>query len=179
MSRLECKVGGLPAALFGYSLSDAPREITAVLERAGPERDSWPGWQVVMADADIDQLTARTTDGAVVLNGSARRIDITNDHGDVASRNAISVAESFRTVTETGDVSVDFAAAPAVVDVETGDGDVVLAVPDPGPYAVNASTGEGRGSTVVSVPQTRNREDAASVVTARSETGDVVVEALR
>ena len=134
---------------------------------------------VVMADADIDQLTARTTDGAVVLNGSARRIDITNDHGDVASRNAISVAESFRTVTETGDVSVDFAAAPAVIDVETGDGDVVLAVPDPGPYAVNASTGEGRGSTVVSVPQTRNRDDAASVVTARSETGDVVVEALR
>ena len=48
---------------------------------------------VVMADADVDQLTARTTDGAVVLNGSARRIDITNDHGDVASRNAISVAE--------------------------------------------------------------------------------------
>ena len=65
------------------------------------------------------------------------------------------------------------------IDVETGDGDVVLAVPDPGPYAVNASTGEGRGSTVVSVPQTRNRDDAASVVTARSETGDVVVEALR
>ena len=134
---------------------------------------------VVVADADVDQLTARTSDGAVVLNGSARRIDITNERGDITTDAAISVSESFRAGTETGDISVDFAAPPAVIDVETADGDVVLEVPDAGAYAVSASTGAGRGSTVVTVPQTRNRDDAAAVITARSETGDVVVEARR
>jgi hypothetical protein len=44
---------------------------------------------------------------------------------------------------------------------------------------VNANTGQEQGATVVRVPQTTNREDAAAVVTARSETGDVVIDDLR
>ncbi len=44
-----------------------------------------------------------------MLSGSARHIEITNEHGDIASREPISVSESFRAVTQTGDVSVDFA----------------------------------------------------------------------
>jgi len=133
---------------------------------------------VVLAEADVDQLIARTREGAVVLSGSARHIEITNEHGDIATREPISVSESFRAVTQTGDVSVDFAGAPTTLDAETGHGDIVLALPSPGPYVVNATTGGERGSTVVRVPQTRERADAASVVTARSETGDVVIEEL-
>ncbi len=33
---------------------------------------------VLLAQADLDQLIARTEDGAVVLSGSARRIEITH-----------------------------------------------------------------------------------------------------
>jgi hypothetical protein len=59
------------------------------------------------------------------------------------------------------------------------DGDVIIALPARGPYIVNADTGAERGDTVVRVPQTTNRENAAAVVTARSETGDVIIDDLR
>lgn len=134
---------------------------------------------VVFAEADIDQLVAKTSEGAVVLSGSARRIEITNSHGDVRTRAAISVTESFRAVTETGDISVDFAAAPQTVDAETGHGDVAVAVAGPGPFVVDASTGRERSATVIRVPQTRNADEATAVITARSDDGDVLVDALR
>ncbi|HYJ56986.1 MAG TPA: DUF4097 family beta strand repeat-containing protein [Mycobacterium sp.] len=133
---------------------------------------------VVLAQADLDQLIARTDEGAVVLSGSARHIEITNEHGDVHTREPIAVSESFRAVTGDGDVSVDFSGAPKTVDVQSGDGDIDLALPQPGPYVVDATTGREWGTTEVRVPQTQERGDAASVVTARSETGDVSVEAL-
>ena len=44
---------------------------------------------------------------------------------------------------------------------------------------MNANTAWEQGSTVVRVPQTNNREQAAAVVTARSETGDVVIDDLQ
>jgi hypothetical protein len=44
---------------------------------------------------------------------------------------------------------------------------------------VNANTGEGQGDTVVRVPQASNRSTAAAVITARSETGDVIIDSLR
>ncbi len=134
---------------------------------------------VVFVEADVDQLVAHTAEGAIVVGGAARHIDITSAHGDVSTRGAISVSDSFRAVTDSGDISVDFASAPHTIDAETGSGDVELELPGPGPYAVNATTGQRWGSTVVRVPQTREPDDAVSVVTARSESGDVVVEALR
>ena len=132
---------------------------------------------VVVAEADLDQFIAQNTDGTVVLNGSARAVDVTSTHGDITTGDAIRVADSFRGVTETGDIAVTFAATPRTVDAQTQEGDVVIDLPGPGPFAVDATTGAGRGSTVVDVPQTRDRKDAASVVTVRSEHGDVVVEA--
>jgi hypothetical protein len=44
---------------------------------------------------------------------------------------------------------------------------------------VNPNTGHEQGATAVRVSQTTNREDAAAVVTARSETGEVVIDDLR
>lgn len=133
---------------------------------------------VVFAEADLDQLIARTDEGAVVLSGSARHIEITTSHGDVNTREPILVSESFRAVAQDGDINADFAGAPKTLDVQSGNGDIVLALPRPGPYAVDATTAQEWGSTVVRVPLTREREDAAAVVTARSESGDVVVEEL-
>lgn len=156
-------------------------EITVVLPPELARRLSVTTQQemgVVFAQADIDSLIARTVDGEVVLSGSARRVDITNEHGDVATRDPIAVSESFRASTTTGDISVGFVETPKTVDAETQHGDVVIELPPPGPYFVTATTGMPHGSTVVQVPQTTDRDNAAAVVTARAETGDVVVDDL-
>lgn len=153
-------------------------EITVVLPPEVARRVTVTTQQqmgVVFAQADVDQFTARMVDGAVVLSGSARRVDITNEDGDVTTRQPMAVGESFRATTTTGDVSVAFAEAPDTVDATSERGDVVISLPPPGPYFVSATTGFRNGSSVVRVPQTDNRDNASAVVTARSENGDVVV----
>jgi len=135
---------------------------------------------VVLAQADIDQLIARTDNGDVVLSGSARRIEIHTDNGDVVTREPISVSESFSAATDNGDIKVDFSdAAPRTVDVTSDNGDVIIALPARGPYVVNANTGEEVGATVVRVPQTTDRKAAAAVITARSDNGEVIIDDLR
>ncbi|HEX2285734.1 MAG TPA: DUF4097 family beta strand repeat-containing protein, partial [Mycobacterium sp.] len=130
--------------------------------------------------AGLDQLIARTDNGAVILSGSARRIEVHTDNGEVVTRHPIMVTESFSATTDNGDISVDFAAAaPRTVDATTDNGDVVVGLPEPGPYVVNANTGDEHGDTTVRVPQTTNRETAAAVVTVRTENGDVVIDDLR
>jgi hypothetical protein len=134
---------------------------------------------VVMAQADVDQLVARTTDGAIMLSGSARRVEITSQDGSVISREPISVTESFSATTSDGNINVDFKnAAPKTVDVTSRDGSVTIALPPRGPYLVDANTDYGDGSTEVDVPQTNDPDDAVSVITARSEDGSVVVTTL-
>ena len=133
---------------------------------------------VVLAQANLDQLIARTDNGEVVLSGSARRIEIHTDNGDVVTRDPIVVTESFKVTTDNGDVRVDFSdAAPRTVEATTDNGDVVVALPARGRYVVNATT--DNGDAVVRVPQVTDRENAAAVVTARSENGDVVIDDLR
>lgn len=132
---------------------------------------------VVFAQADVDQFNARTDNGAVVLSGAARRVEIHNDNGKVVTREPISVSESFTATTVTGDIKVDFTeAAPRTVDVSSQDGDVLVALPAHGRYLVDASTGRDRDGAVVRVPRTTERDAAAAVITARSDTGDVVVD---
>lgn len=133
---------------------------------------------VVLAQADIDQLIAHTDTGAVVLSGAARRIEIHTDNGDVVTRDPIAVSESFSATTDNGDIKVDFSeAAPRTVDVTTDNGDVVIALPQRGPYLVNVNSTDG--DTEIRVPQTTDRQNAAAVVTARSDTGDVIIDDLR
>jgi hypothetical protein len=133
---------------------------------------------IVLAQADLDQLIARTDNGEVILSGSARRMEIHTDNGDVVTRDPIVVTESFSATTDNGDVSVNFSdAAPRTVEATSDNGDVVIALPARGRYVVNATT--DNGDTVVRVPQATDRENAAAVVTARSENGDVVIDDLR
>ena len=135
---------------------------------------------VVLANADLDQLVARTADGEIVLSGAARRIVVHTDTGDVVTRDPISVSESFSATTIDGDIKVDLKDAPPhTVDATSANGDVIVALPATGRYVVNANTAWEQGTTVVRVPQTSNREQAAAVVTARSETGDVIIDDLQ
>jgi hypothetical protein len=133
---------------------------------------------VVLANADLDQLIARTDNGEVVLGGSARRILIHTENGDVVTGDPISVSESFSANTDNGDIKVDFAeTAPRTVDATSENGDVIVGLPARGPYVVNANT--ENGDTAVRVPRATDRENAAAVVTARSENGDVIIDDLR
>ncbi len=135
---------------------------------------------VVLAQANVDQLIAHTGDGAVVLSGVARRVEIHNVNGEVTTRSPMKVLESFSATTVTGDITVDFAdTAPRTIDATSRDGDVIIGLSARGPYVVNANTGADHNATVVRVPQTTNRDTAIAVVSARSETGDVVIDDLR
>jgi Putative adhesin len=156
-------------------------EITLVLPPELARRLSVTTQQdngIVLAQADLDQLIARTDNGEVVLSGSARRIEIHTDNGDVVTRDPISVSESFSATTDNGDVRVDFSdAAPPTIEATSENGDVIVALPARGPYVVNANT--EHGDTAVRVPQATARENAVAVVTARSDNGDVIIDDLR
>ena len=135
---------------------------------------------MLMAQADLDQVTARMTNGAVLLSGSARRIEVHSVDGDVVTRNAISVAESFSATTVNGDIRGGLQGhrtAHARRDHRQRRHPPCAAAP--GPYVVNANTGEESGATVVRVPQTSDRKGAAAVVTARSDTGNIMIDELR
>ncbi|MBX7456368.1 DUF4097 domain-containing protein [Mycolicibacterium sp. 3033] len=167
-----------PSAVLNWGRAS---RITVVLPEDQARRTTVTTQQdtgVVMLEADIDRLVANTRNGAVVLGGGARDVDITAANGDVDTRDAVSVSGAFRATTATGDIDVDFSVAPATLDARTENGDVTIALPPPGPYLVDATTGQPWGSTVVRVPQTREPRGAASVVSVRSETGDVTVEQL-
>ncbi|MHA3020115.1 DUF4097 family beta strand repeat-containing protein [Mycobacterium sp. BMJ-28] len=132
---------------------------------------------VLIAQADLDQLTASTSDGAVVLRGAVRRIEVRAQDGDITARQPISVAESFDAATTDGNISVNFAdVAPRRVDAVTRDGDISLSLPAPGPYAVHAQSG---GSASVRVPETTDPARAAAQVNVRSDEGNVSIDTLR
>lgn len=167
-----------PSALLNWGRAS---QITLVLPPDQARRTTVTTQQdtgVVMLEADIDSLVARTRDGAVVLGGAARDVDITAQNGDVHTRAAMSVSETFRATTQSGDIDVEFSGAPKTLEARTENGDVSVALPPPGPYVVDATTGQSWGSTVVRVPQTRDPQGAASTVSVRSETGDVTVDQL-
>jgi hypothetical protein len=132
---------------------------------------------VVLAQADLDQLIARTNNGAVVLSGSARRIEVYTDNGEVVTRHPIVVPESFSATTSNGDIRVQFTdVAPRLVDAGNDNGDVVIALPGPGPFAVDANT--NNGDTSIRVPQATDDQKALATVIADSENGDVIIENL-
>jgi hypothetical protein len=130
---------------------------------------------VLILQSDIEQLTARNTDGAVVLDGSARRVEIHTTDAHIVTRKPLSVSESFTVESVDGDITVDFAdAAPRRIDIASRDGDVSVALPPAGPYLVRASG----GSTQVRVPQTDDPVRAVGQVTVSAQDGNVTIRTL-
>lgn len=168
-------INGEPSAFLQWSRAG---EITVVLPpdlARGLTVTTQQNNGVVKAQADLDQLIARTDNGAVILEGSARRIEVHTDNGEVSTRDPISVSESFSATTGNGKIIVDFAEAPPrTVDATSDNGEILIGLPAHDEYVVDAST--NNGETVVRVPRATDRETAAAVVTVRSENGDVVVD---
>lgn len=132
---------------------------------------------LLIADADLDRLTATNDDGAVLLNGALRRIEVRGNDSDVRARRAISVTESFSAETRDGDVQMRFAEVPPQIEAATRDGDIDILLPDPGPYLVRAQSGDG--AVRVRVPQTTEPSRATATVTATTRDGAISVESLR
>lgn len=132
---------------------------------------------VLMTEADLDQLTATNNDGAVLLQGAVRRIEVRGRDSSIHARQPISVGESFIAETRDGDVQVRFSDAPPQIEAVTRDGDVDMSLPTPGPYLVRAQSGDGPAS--VRVPQTTDPSKAAATVTATTRNGAISIEPLR
>lgn len=126
---------------------------------------------LLSTQTELDQLVARTNNGAITLGGSARSIEVNTQHGSVVTTNPITVRESFTASSANGDIDVEFGSAPRNVQATSRDGDVTVELPSGGPYQVRAQSGQ---STTVRVPETT--DPSAPLVTARSDHGDVTVE---
>ena len=130
---------------------------------------------VLIAQADLDQLTVHNTDGAIVLGGNARRVDVNTRDGRVVTQHPVAVSESFVVRSGDGDVTVEFAeAAPRNTEIVSVDGDVSLALPRVGPYLVRTYG----GSTQVRVPQTSDPARAVGQVTVSVRDGNATIRTL-
>lgn len=158
---------------------DRAGELTVVLPPELARRLSVNATQefgVLIADADIDRLVARTTNGAVVLRGAVGSVDVETTHGSINTREAITVRDSFTARAVEGDIDVDFAEdAPETVEATTSNGEIEIGLPTPGPYSVSARSGVEH-ATEIRVEQTNNPDDAVATVTAQSSTGSVTVD---
>jgi hypothetical protein len=127
-------------------------------------------------DADLDQLVVTADNSKVTLGGSARVIDIDVGNGDISTSNRIAVTESFTAETGSGNLLVEFRAAPRTTEA-IANGDVNVGLPGPGPYRVSTQSERTAGKTTVTVGETA--DPRAPSVTARSKNGNVVVSELR
>lgn len=124
------------------------------------------------SEADLDQLVAKSDDGTVTLGGSARLIDVDVRRGDVNTSTRIAVSESFTATAKSGNISVEFRAAPRTTEA-IASGNVTVGMPRSEPYRVRTRSGPPDGETRVTVATTTDA--GAPVVTARSESGNVQV----
>jgi hypothetical protein len=174
--RGETRIGiqGRPSAILDWARGG---EITVTLPPEQARRLTVRTQQdtgVVLAQTALDQLIARSVDGPVILSAAARRVEIETVNGDVTAHRPINIAERFAATTSNGDIEVDFAdVTPKTIEATTDTGDVVLGLPGEGPYLVKAHSDR---SADVEVPQTSDPSAAAAEITARSGSGDVVIE---
>jgi Putative adhesin len=132
---------------------------------------------LLLVDADLDRLVARADDGAVILSGAVRTVEVHTRDGSVHTREPISVRESFSVNSIDGDVSVDFRdVPPRRISVVTADGDINIGLPGDGPFAVQTSTDSRGGDTVVRVPQASDAPSAQAVVSVQTADRDVTIE---
>ncbi|KAB7756126.1 DUF4097 family beta strand repeat-containing protein [Mycolicibacterium mucogenicum] len=166
-------VTGEPSPLFDFG---PPGEIMVTLPPDVAHRLSVTTKQqvgVMLSQTDLDQLTVHNTDGAVVLGGNARRIEIHTQSGDIQTRDPIVVTDAFVAESTDGHIGVDFKeVAPRTVEVTNRDSDIDLTVPTGGPYLVRAQAGD---HAQVRVPQTEDPARAVSQITARTDDGSITI----
>ncbi|MGX9671077.1 DUF4097 family beta strand repeat-containing protein [Mycobacterium sp. HM-7] len=172
-SAVSLTVTGEPSPLFDFG---PPGEIMVTLPPDVAHRLSVTTKQqvgVMLSQTDLDQLIVHNTDGAVVLGGNARRIEIHTQSGDIQTRAPIVVTDAFIAESTDGHIGVDFReVAPRTVDVTNRDSDIDITVPPGGPYLVRAQAGD---HAKVRVPQTEDPARAVAQITARTDDGSISI----
>lgn len=172
-SAVSLTVTGEPSPLFDFG---PPGEIMVTLPPDVAHRLSVTTKQqvgVMLSQTDLDQLIVHNTDGAVVLGGNARRIEIHTQSGDIQTRAPIVVTDAFIAESADGHIGVDFReVAPRTVDVTNRDSDIDITVPPGGPYLVRAQAGD---HAKVRVPQTEDPARAVAQITARTDDGSISI----
>ncbi|RFU39895.1 hypothetical protein DZF91_20035 [Actinomadura logoneensis] len=115
--------------------------------------------------------TLRTDTGNITLDGLNGAVTARTNTGDIrgtALRPGASARISTRT--DTGDVRLTLAAAPAAVSADVNTGQVRITVPASQKYDVTADTNTGRKR--ISVPTTAG---APHTIQAKSDTGDLTI----
>jgi hypothetical protein len=153
---------------------------------AGTEVDVRTGSGNITANGLDGPVKLETGSGDVNANGLTGEADLHTSSGDVNVRslhataklrtssgdiNAEDVGTDRLTAdTAAGDVELDFAVAPKLVDARTASGDVTVAVPESGVYRVEADPGTGD-------PHVNVKTDPAAtrIVRAQTASGDVTV----
>jgi hypothetical protein len=135
---------------------------------------------VLKVQADLDRLIARSTGGAVILEGSARVIEADVRQGAVISDDPVRVRESFSANVTEGDIDVTFRdEPPRSIKAETSNGDVALDLPGDGPFLVTAIADNEYDGAEVRVPQTTNPDEATSRINAHTGSGGIVIDQVR
>jgi hypothetical protein len=172
-SAVSLTVTGEPSPLFDFG---PPGEIMVTLPPDVAHRLSVTTRQqvgVMLSQTDLDQLIVHNIDGAVVLGGNARRIEIHTQSGDIQTRAPIVVTDGFTAESTDGHIGVDFReVAPRTVDVTNRDSDIDITVPPGGPYLVRAQAGD---HAKVRVPQTEDPARAVAQITARTDNGSISI----
>ena len=162
--------------VLGWSFGDARSAESVTDGRLDVAAQCSGGWGFDDCSVDYDvtvppglalALTSHT--GDIDVTGAVADLRVDDDTGDVTLR-AITSA-SVDVSTSTGDVDLNFAAAPRSVRATSSTGDVVVQVPPGGtPYDVHVTTSTGDQS--ISVPVATGADRTIDV---RTSTGDVEV----
>jgi hypothetical protein len=153
---------------------------------AGTAVDVRAGSGDVTADGLSGKVKLETGSGDVNATGLTGDSDLHTSSGDVNVRAIRGVtalrsgsgdinAEDLGTTdmtadTASGDVELDFAQAPEMVDARTSSGDVDVSVPEGGTYRVEADSGSGDQHLNVKIDPSATR-----IIRAQTSSGDVTV----
>ncbi|WP_198543281.1 sensor domain-containing protein [Pseudofrankia sp. BMG5.36] len=134
---------------------------------AGPVSLRTGGGSVRVTDT-TGPVTARTGDGGIDVSRSSGSLDLRTGNGGITGGDLTSPSATVRT--GDGRIALTFDTAPSDVSATTGDGGIIIALPEDGPYRVDATTGDGR--TRVTVP---TAPSAPRTIHAHSGDGTVTV----
>ena len=110
--------------------------------------------------SNLDALTLHANSGNLQVNGGSGLLHLSTDSGQITG--VAMGASDVNASADSGDISLDFARAPADVTIQDDSGDVTVTVPSGGPaYAVSAHSDSG--STSIEVPTDPTSTHAISI----------------
>ena len=120
--------------------------------------------------SNLDDLTLQADSGNLQVNGGSGLLHLSTDSGQITG--VAMDASDVNASADSGDISLDFARAPADVSVQDDSGDVTVTVPSGGPaYAVTAHSDSGSTSIEVPTDPTSAHDISISV-----DSGNAVVD---